>query len=108
MFQRKSFGPEIQPKVAGNPVTQSEKRSIEVGGKFNVILEYSSRVKRPPVTTFLGTLQNETFQVAGDKYLASRNTTLKENLNNLLGPFKLIIKVAQDPCSLINSLAKFR
>ena len=25
MFQRKSFGPELQPKVVGSPVTQSEK-----------------------------------------------------------------------------------
>ena len=32
--------------------------------------------KATPVTTFLGTLQDETFQVAGDKYLASCNTDL--------------------------------
>ena len=25
VFQKKSFGPELQPKVVGNPVTQSEK-----------------------------------------------------------------------------------
>ena len=74
MFQRKSFGPECQPKVIGNHSVR--KRSIEAGGKFNDILEFSSRVKRPPETTFLGTLQDETFQVAGDKYLASCNTDL--------------------------------
>ena len=33
VFQRKSFGPECQPKVVGNHSVR--KRAIKVGGKFN-------------------------------------------------------------------------
>lgn len=58
VYHRKQFGPECPPKVSGEHSVR--KRSIEAAGNFNDILDYSSRGKRPPVTTFLGTLMENT------------------------------------------------
>ena len=69
VFQRKSFGPECPPQVFGNHTVR--KRSIKVRGNFNDVLEYSSRGKRPNITTYLGTLKDESLEVGGDKCISS-------------------------------------
>ena len=78
--------------IEGNHTVK--RRSIKLRGNFNEILDYSSRGKRPNVTTFLGTLKNNSLQVGEDMYISSCITDLVWAFSRLTTPLQQAPEVA--------------